>query len=155
MTTLMVIYELYLLIFKMSNGGSYCEAYKRFLTPYVRSIPRKRKIFSSSHSLSLSFFHSLNISLLWFLSLSLSLSLSLYIYIYILLKYYIAISTFIWVTFILILQHVINTNCSKGNSRILNLKLFIYNKILHIYIIVDFVLLHIVKSYKQIIWFCL
>ena len=53
MTTLMVIYELHLLIFKMSNGSSYREAYKRLLTPHVRSIPSKRKIFSSSHSLSL------------------------------------------------------------------------------------------------------
>ena len=55
MTTLMIIYELHLLIFKMSNESSYCEAYKRLLTPHIRSIPSKRKIFSSSHSLFLSF----------------------------------------------------------------------------------------------------
>ena len=51
----MVIYERHLLIFKMSNGSSYCEVYKRLLTPHVRSIPSKRKIFSFSHSLFLSF----------------------------------------------------------------------------------------------------
>ena len=63
MTTLMVIYELHLLILKMSNGSSYCEAYKRLLTPHVRSIPSKRKN-SLPLILFLSFFHSLNISLL-------------------------------------------------------------------------------------------
>ena len=52
----MVIYELHLLIFKMSNGSSYCEAYRRLLTPHVRSIPSKRKIFSSSLSFILSTF---------------------------------------------------------------------------------------------------
>ena len=68
MTTLMVIYEFYLLIFKMSNGSSYGETCKRLLTPHVRSIHRKKNFISSSHSLSLilSFFHSFNTSLLWF-----------------------------------------------------------------------------------------
>ena len=41
--------------------------------------------------------------------------------------------------FTLVLQHIISTNCSQGNSHILNLKLFIKNKILHIYIAIDFV----------------
>ena len=52
-------YELHLLIFKMSNGSSYYEAYKRLLTPPCKSIPRKKES-SSSHSLSLSLFHFLN-----------------------------------------------------------------------------------------------
>ena len=78
MTTLMVIYELHLLIFKMSNVSSYCEAYKRLLTPHVRSIPSKRKIFSSSHSLSLFLSFSQHFSSL--ISFS---PLYIYIYIYI------------------------------------------------------------------------
>ena len=55
-------YELHLLIFKMSNGSSYYEAYKRLLTPPCKSIPRKeRKLFLSfSLSLSLSLFLSLS-----------------------------------------------------------------------------------------------
>ena len=50
-------YELHLLIFKMSNGSSYYEAYKRLLTPHVRA-SREKKESSSSHSLFV--FHSLN-----------------------------------------------------------------------------------------------
>ena len=46
-------YELHLLIFKMSNGSSYYEAYKKLLTPYVSCVPTKRKKLSSFHSLSL------------------------------------------------------------------------------------------------------
>ena len=45
-------YELHLLIFKMSNGSSYYEAYKRLLTPHVKA-SRENKESSSSHSLSL------------------------------------------------------------------------------------------------------
>ena len=37
-------YELHLLIFKMSNGSSYYEAFKRLLTPHVRASQEKEKI---------------------------------------------------------------------------------------------------------------
>ena len=47
-------YELHLLIFKISNGSSYYEAYKRLLTPHVRaSREKERKILSLILSLSL------------------------------------------------------------------------------------------------------
>ena len=53
-------YELHLLIFKMSNGSSYYEAYKRLLTPHVRASREKKEKFFLSFSLSLSLFLSLS-----------------------------------------------------------------------------------------------
>ena len=106
-------YELHLLIFKMSNGSSYYEAYKRLLTPPCKSIPRKKES-SSSHSLSLSL--SFTFSILLFDS---------FFHIIYQSKIYFISTTLICIIFVLVLQHVISTNCSEGNSRILNLKLFV------------------------------
>ena len=103
-------YELHLLIFKMSNGSSYYEAYKRLLTPPCKSILRKRKKNSSSHSLSLFFILSTLFSDFFFLIIYQS-------------KIYLISTTLICTVFVLVLQHVISTNCSEGNSPILNLKL--------------------------------
>ena len=61
----MLIYELHLLILKMSNGSSYGETYKRLLIPYVKSIQRKKSFLSFSPSLLFS--HSLNTSFLSFI----------------------------------------------------------------------------------------
>ena len=123
---------------KKSNGSSYYEAYKRLLTPPppCKSILRKRKKNSSSHSLSLFFILSTLFSDFFFLIIYQS-------------KIYLISTTLICIVFVLILQHVISTNFSKGNSRILNLKLFIQNKNLHIYIIVDlfcYILLKVVNK---------
>ena len=129
-------YELYLLIFKMSNGSSYYEAYKRLLTPHVgASREKERKILPLI--LSLSFFHSLNSSFLFLPPLYIYIIKVIHSHPYFYLshiyshfstlskQYIIYLYYFICVAFILVLQYVINTNCSKGNSRILNLKLFI------------------------------
>ena len=51
-------YELHLLIFKMSNGSSYYEAYKRLLTPHVKASRERKKALPLT--LSLSLFHFLN-----------------------------------------------------------------------------------------------
>ena len=68
MTTLMVIYELDLLIFKMSNRSSYGEAYKKLFTPLVRSIIKRKKKFSLFLSLFVLFFVSfILLTLLFFL----------------------------------------------------------------------------------------
>ena len=46
-------YELHLLIFKMSNGSSYYEAYKRLLTPHVKASRERKKALPLILSLSL------------------------------------------------------------------------------------------------------
>ena len=53
-------YELHLLIFKMSNGSSYYEAYNRLLTPHVKAFREKERKLFLSFSLSLSLFLSLS-----------------------------------------------------------------------------------------------
>ena len=139
MTTLMVIYELHLLVFIMSNGSSYCETYKKLLTPHVKSISSKIKILSSSHSLYLFLSFSQHLSsLISFSSLSIYIIKVIHSHLYFYLNHIYSH-----------LQHVISTNCSEGNYRILNLKLFIQNKILHIYIIVDlfcYILLKVINK---------
>ena len=97
-------YELHLLTFKMSNGSSYYEAYKRLLTPHVKASREKKESFSS-HSLSLSF----TFSILLFDS---------FFHIIYQSKIYFISTTLICIIFVIVLQHVISTNCSEGNSRI-------------------------------------
>ena len=86
---------------------------KGFLPPHVKA-SREKKESSSSHSLSLSL--SFTFSILLFDS---------FFHIIYQSKIYFISTTLICIIFVLILQHVISTNCSEGNSRILNLKLFI------------------------------
>ena len=102
------------------------------------------------HSLSkkeISFSHSLCFSFFQLSQFSFVISSSL---LYIIIKIIYNLSLLLYcVPFILILQHIINMNCFEGNSHILNLKLFICNKILHIYIIVDlfcYILLKVIKK---------
>ena len=85
-------YELHLLIFKMSNGGSYYEAYKRLLTPPCKSISKKRKktlplILSLSLFLSLSQFSSLIFSSTLYIKVRYILSLLLWFALYLSLFY--------------------------------------------------------------------
>ena len=95
-------YELHLLIFKMSNGSSYYEAYKRLLTTPCKSIPRKRRKFFLSFSLSLSLSLSFTFSILFFDS---------FFHIIYQSNIYFISTTLICIIFVLVLQHVISTNC--------------------------------------------
>ena len=85
-------YELHLLIFKMSNGSSYYEAYKRLLTPHVRA-SREKEESSSSHYLSLSL--SFTFSILFFDS---------FFHIIYQSKIYFISTTLICIIFVLVLQ---------------------------------------------------
>ena len=91
-------YELHLLIFKMSNGSSYYEAYKRLLTPHVRaSREKKEKLFLSfSLSLSLSLSLSFTFSILFFDS---------FFHIIYQSKIYFICTILICIIFVIVLQH--------------------------------------------------
>ena len=80
-------YELHLLIFKMSSGSSYYEAYKRLLTPHVRASGEKERkvlplILSLSLFLSLSQFSSLIPSSILYIKVRYVLSLLLWFALY-------------------------------------------------------------------------
>ena len=89
-------YELHILIFKMSNGSSYYEAYKRLLTPHVKASRERKKVLPLILSLSLSLSLSFTFSILSFDS---------FFHIIYQSKIYFISTTLICIIFVLVLQH--------------------------------------------------